>query len=208
MPLLPVRAGDTPGAVARGGRPRLRPRRPARRRRGGGDGNNRAHALDAGLSVERRGGRERYREGYFDVYPGVWRHGDWIVINETAALRHLRALRLDHKPRGRQDGDERDLLRRRRRSRRSPTASSWTSRGPAATPTCPSSWCSRGRRARRRPQKKINKSIRERTSRATSRNGIFAVPEVPKTLTARSSRSRSRRSSRELRRTRPPAATP
>jgi acetoacetyl-CoA synthetase len=25
---------------------------------------------------------ERYREAYFDVYPGVWRHGDWITINE------------------------------------------------------------------------------------------------------------------------------
>ncbi|WP_229399692.1 acetoacetate--CoA ligase [Micromonospora okii] len=24
---------------------------------------------------------ERYREAYFDVYPGVWRHGDWITIN-------------------------------------------------------------------------------------------------------------------------------
>jgi acetoacetyl-CoA synthetase len=24
---------------------------------------------------------ERYRESYFDVYPGVWRHGDWIKIN-------------------------------------------------------------------------------------------------------------------------------
>jgi acetoacetyl-CoA synthetase len=24
----------------------------------------------------------RYRESYFDHYPGVWRHGDWIVINE------------------------------------------------------------------------------------------------------------------------------
>ena len=22
----------------------------------------------------------RYREAYFDVYPGVWRHGDWIII--------------------------------------------------------------------------------------------------------------------------------
>jgi acetoacetyl-CoA synthetase len=27
-------------------------------------------------------GGERYRESYFDVYPGVWRHGDWILINE------------------------------------------------------------------------------------------------------------------------------
>ena len=25
---------------------------------------------------------ERYREAYFDVYPGVWRHGDWITITE------------------------------------------------------------------------------------------------------------------------------
>jgi len=24
----------------------------------------------------------RYREAYFDVYPGVWRHGDWILITE------------------------------------------------------------------------------------------------------------------------------
>jgi acetoacetyl-CoA synthetase len=23
----------------------------------------------------------RYREAYFDTYPGVWRHGDWITIN-------------------------------------------------------------------------------------------------------------------------------
>jgi acetoacetyl-CoA synthetase len=25
-------------------------------------------------------GDERYRAAYFDVYPGVWRHGDWIVF--------------------------------------------------------------------------------------------------------------------------------
>jgi acetoacetyl-CoA synthetase len=24
----------------------------------------------------------RFREAYFDVYPGVWRHGDWITIGE------------------------------------------------------------------------------------------------------------------------------
>jgi acetoacetyl-CoA synthetase len=24
----------------------------------------------------------RYREAYFEVYPGVWRHGDWILITE------------------------------------------------------------------------------------------------------------------------------
>jgi acetoacetyl-CoA synthetase len=25
-------------------------------------------------------GAQRYRESYFDVYPGVWRHGDWLSL--------------------------------------------------------------------------------------------------------------------------------
>ncbi len=28
---------------------------------------------------------DRYREAYFDVFPGVWRHGDWITINEDGS---------------------------------------------------------------------------------------------------------------------------
>ncbi|WP_077213454.1 acetoacetate--CoA ligase [Bacillus dakarensis] len=28
---------------------------------------------------------ERYYNSYFDVYPGVWRHGDWIKITETGS---------------------------------------------------------------------------------------------------------------------------
>jgi acetoacetyl-CoA synthetase len=28
---------------------------------------------------------ERYRESYFDVYPGIWRHGDWIKIKSNGA---------------------------------------------------------------------------------------------------------------------------
>jgi acetoacetyl-CoA synthetase len=30
-------------------------------------------------------GGERYRESYFDIYPGVWRHGDWIKVKENGA---------------------------------------------------------------------------------------------------------------------------
>jgi acetoacetyl-CoA synthetase len=30
-------------------------------------------------------GGERYRESYFDVYPGVWRHGDWIKVKDNGA---------------------------------------------------------------------------------------------------------------------------
>jgi acetoacetyl-CoA synthetase len=25
---------------------------------------------------------ERYRNAYFDLYPGIWRHGDWITIDD------------------------------------------------------------------------------------------------------------------------------
>jgi acetoacetyl-CoA synthetase len=28
----------------------------------------------------------RYREAYFDVYPGVWRHGDWITITGRGSV--------------------------------------------------------------------------------------------------------------------------
>jgi acetoacetyl-CoA synthetase len=28
---------------------------------------------------------KRYREAYFDVYPGVWRHGDWITIEDRGS---------------------------------------------------------------------------------------------------------------------------
>ncbi|USQ79234.1 acetoacetate--CoA ligase [Ornithinimicrobium faecis] len=31
-------------------------------------------------------GGERYRESYFDVYPGVWRHGDWITITDRDSV--------------------------------------------------------------------------------------------------------------------------
>jgi acetoacetyl-CoA synthetase len=30
-------------------------------------------------------GMERYRAAYFDVYPGVWRHGDWIMFTERGS---------------------------------------------------------------------------------------------------------------------------
>lgn len=28
----------------------------------------------------------RYRESYFDMYPGIWRHGDWIRITERGGI--------------------------------------------------------------------------------------------------------------------------
>ena len=54
---------------------------------------------------------ERLRESYFSMYPGVWRHGDWIRITPARRRGHLRALGLDHQPPGRADGHQRDLPR-------------------------------------------------------------------------------------------------
>ncbi|WP_432082838.1 acetoacetate--CoA ligase [Streptomyces sp. WAC 04229] len=31
-------------------------------------------------------GDERYRAGYFDVYPGVWRHGDWVTVGSDLSV--------------------------------------------------------------------------------------------------------------------------
>ena len=30
-------------------------------------------------------GHERYRAAYFDTYPGIWRHGDWVTITERGS---------------------------------------------------------------------------------------------------------------------------
>lgn len=34
-------------------------------------------------------GNKRYKESYFDMYPGVWRHGDWLQITPHKGIRLL-----------------------------------------------------------------------------------------------------------------------
>ena len=69
----------------------------------------------------------RYRESYFDMFPGVWRHGDWIEITERGTAIINGPLRRHDQPRRRPDGHERDLPRRprarrgRRRARARPS---------------------------------------------------------------------------------------
>jgi acetoacetyl-CoA synthetase len=31
-------------------------------------------------------GGERYRSSYFDVYPGIWRHGDWVTMSSRRSF--------------------------------------------------------------------------------------------------------------------------
>ena len=77
-------AGVRGGGVGRAGS--------ERDRRGGRAGGERADALDAVVSLGRppppwpaAGAPQslvatRYRESYFSMFPGIWRHGDWIRI--------------------------------------------------------------------------------------------------------------------------------
>ena len=70
----------------------------------------------------------RYRESYFEMFPGIWRHGDWIEITDRGTAIISRPLRRDDQPRRRPDGHERDLpgrphpRRGRRRARARPAA--------------------------------------------------------------------------------------
>ena len=73
----------------------------------------------------------RYRAAYFDTYPGVWRHGDWITLNEDGSCSHHRSVRRHVEPRRSTDRHQRDLSgrRSRRRRRRQPDRAP---RGPGA----------------------------------------------------------------------------
>jgi acetoacetyl-CoA synthetase len=52
---------------------------PAGDRRGRRAGVHAADAVDAAVLLERPGNK-RYLASYFDTWPGVWRHGDWLKI--------------------------------------------------------------------------------------------------------------------------------
>ena len=58
---------------------------------------HRADAVDAGEFWNDPDG-ERYRDAYFDAFPGVWRQGDWITITERGGVVVLGPLRRDAEP--------------------------------------------------------------------------------------------------------------
>ena len=79
-PLLPVRAGMISGRALARRRARLRRGRQRGDRRAGRAGDHRADAVDAGRACGATTTARRLRDTYFDRYPGIWRHGDWIVF--------------------------------------------------------------------------------------------------------------------------------
>ena len=100
----------------------------------------------------------RYRESYFEMYPGVWRHGDWITHHRARERGHRGPLRLDPQPPGHPDGHERALRASSSACPRSSTAwsSAWSCptaatgcRSSSSSPTASSSTTRCARRSRR-----------------------------------------------------------
>ena len=88
----------------------------------------------------------RYREAYFETYPGVWRHGDWIEITErgTAIISGRSDATIN---RGGIRMGTAEIYRAVLAVDASPTRSSSTSRSRARTRGCRcSSSCARARR--------------------------------------------------------------
>ena len=128
----------------------------------------------------------RYRASYFEMYPGIWRHGDWIEITSRGTGDHLRPLGLDHQSRRHPHGHQRDLPRRVRRSPRSSTPWSSTSPGREPRAGCLSSSFSRdGAELDDELTAEIKRRIREQCSPRHVPNEIFQIAEVPRTLSGK-----------------------
>ncbi len=143
-------------------------------------------------SGDRRVG-ERLRESYFSMYPGVWRHGDWIG-SPPRRSGHLRALGFDDQPPGRAHGHERDLPRGGRGrggARRAGRGRSASARG--ATPARPRRelWMilfvvlADGVSLDEELTAQIKRRIREDCSPRHVPNEVLQIEQVPRTLSGK-----------------------
>ena len=82
VPTLPVYRGELQARALGAKVEAWSPGGTAARRRGRRARAHRADALDAAPLLGRRGRRAATATSYFDIFPGVWRHGDWIEITE------------------------------------------------------------------------------------------------------------------------------
>ena len=150
---------------------------------------------------------EKLRESYFEMFPGVWRHGDWIQHHRARHRDHHRPLGLDDQPRRHPHGHRRDLPRRARARRDHRRARGRHRRGrrrvDAAVRRAARRTPSSTTTSRRRSPSASARTARRGTCRARSTRSRRSRARCR----ARCSRCRSRRSSPARRRRRPPAAT-
>ncbi len=129
---------------------------------------------------------QRYREAYFDMYPGVWRHGDWIEITErgTAIISGRSDATINRG--GIRMGTSGDLLGRCSRWRTSPTRWWSTSRARARTRGCRcSSSCATAARWTTTWSAEIRRRVREDCSPRHVPSDVVQVQEVPRTLSGK-----------------------
>ena len=128
----------------------------------------------------------RLRESYFAMYPGIWRHGDWIRITDARHGDHLRPLGLDHQPRRDPHGHERDLPRGAGRATTSSTRSWSTCRAQGTDGWMPLFVVLReGAELDDELVARIKRRIREDCSPRHVPNEIHQIAEVPRTLSGK-----------------------
>jgi acetoacetyl-CoA synthetase len=125
---------------------------------------------------------ERYRESYFDVYPGVWRHGDWVKIKpEGSAVIYGRSDSTINRGGVRMGTAE--IYRAVDRIEEVQDSLVVDIQKPNGDPYMPLFVVlEEGRDLDEDLVSKIKKSIRENTSPRHVPNEILAVPDVPRTL--------------------------
>ena len=188
VPPLPVYRGRAAGPRARRRGRGLRRGRPAGHRRGRRARRSPSRCRRCRSSSGTTRTAAATARATSSMYPGVWRHGDWIEITDRGTARHLRPLRLDDQPRRRAHGHERDLRGGRGAARGRSTRSSSTSRCRSATAGCrSSSSLARRRRARRRRSTRGSRAGAPRASCSPRHvpDEVVAIAAVPRTLSGK-----------------------
>ena len=128
----------------------------------------------------------RYRASYFEMYPGIWRHGDWIEITSRGtAIIYGRSDSTINRG-GIRMGTAEIYRAVVRRSRRWSTRSSSTSPGREPRDGCrSSSSCEEGVELNDDLDGEIKRRIREQCSPRHVPNEIFQIKEVPRTLSGK-----------------------
>ena len=128
------------------------------------------------------GGR-RYRESYFGLFPGVWRHGDWIKVTQRGTCVIYGRSGLYAEPGWRADGYERVLQGRRGDGRggRQPGGGHRRSRGRRAAAPLRSA-AGGGSSSTTCCARPITRRLRSQLSPRHAPDEVYSIDSIPKTL--------------------------
>ena len=131
-------------------------------------------------------GNRRYHDSYFDMYPGVWRHGDWLRITPRGGAIIYGRSDATINRHGIRMGTAELYSAVEAPARGASTASSSTSSTSAARATCRSSWCcATAWCSTRRSTRRLKDAIKAGLSARHVPNEIFQVASIPRTLSGK-----------------------